>query len=230
MALSAVFTLGLKWALPAIALITLLIVSPSGWETSTIFWLILAASVGVVSIGALVLQSERAASWLGRHVEYWNNRFLAGHWKFEEASGMEAQIVNWRDEMVGTLRHIWPAGFGWALGSQTLSFIVLALSMSFVGLTSEEIPFLALFVAFSVGLIASMVPILPQGVGAVEFVYIWILSGEFGSDLANQIAAAAFVHRVFIWFLPMLVGVIPLVMWRRRMKKHPERNPFATTG
>lgn len=105
-----------------------------------------------------------------------------------------------------------------------MSFIVLAASMRFVGLTADDVSLFQLFVAFSIGLIASMVPILPQGIGAVELVYVWILAGEVGTDLADQIAAPAFMHRIFIWFIPMLVGVIP---WRRRLKKDPASNPFA---
>jgi uncharacterized protein (TIRG00374 family) len=103
--------------------------------------------------------------------------------------------------------------------------------MRFVGVTTTDASVLEIFVAFSIGLIASMIPILPQGVGAVELVSVWILAGQVGTDLADQIAAAAFTHRIFMWFIPMLVGLIPLSMWRRRIKKDPEANPlgdFAT--
>ena len=48
-----------------------------------------------------------------------------------------------------------------------------------------------------------------------------IVGGDAASnpDLANAVTAGAFVHRIFTWLLPILIGIPPLIGWRRKMVK-----------
>jgi uncharacterized membrane protein YbhN (UPF0104 family) len=75
-----------------------------------------------------------------------------------------------------------------------------------------------IFDAYAVGLLLSMIPIFPGGIGVVELAYVGVIVGSTGdSDLANAVTAGAFVHRIFTWLLPILVGLVPLAAWRRDM-------------
>jgi len=57
----------------------------------------------------------------------------------------------------------------------------------------------------------------------VELAYVLVIVGNSGdSDLANAVMAGAFVHRIFTWLVPILVGLIPLAAWRRNMRKSKE--------
>lgn len=53
--------------------------------------------------------------------------------------------------------------------------------------------------------------------------YTFLLTGASDPDLANAIAAASFLTRIWVWRFPMIVGFGPLAMWRRKMKADPSR-------
>jgi uncharacterized membrane protein YbhN (UPF0104 family) len=55
---------------------------------------------------------------------------------------------------------------------------------------------------------------LPQSIDTA----VGIIAGESGTPLANAVMAGAFVHRIFTWLLPILVGLIPLAGWRRQTR------------
>lgn len=213
--LSSVFTIGIKLVMPVLALG--LVAFSNAYETTTVTWVVLAVCLALVMAGAIALQRERLAHWLGGLVERWYNRLLAGKWRFKPMSGAAEKLVELRTSMIETLGSNWRTATVAVVAAQVASLTVLVLAFRFVGIDSTRITGFEIFVAYSVGLIASMAPLLPQGVGAVELVYVVILTGEAGDALSDQILAAAFVHRIFTWFLPILLGIVPLVMWRRRM-------------
>jgi uncharacterized protein (TIRG00374 family) len=156
---------------------------------------------------------------LGTVTERWYNRILAGRWKFSELSGLGEQMISFRSQIVEGLSARWLPATLVTLLSQTIFFVMLVMSMRFVGVTSEQAGWEIIFDAYAVGLLLSLIPILPAGLGVVEVAYVGIIAGESGTDLANAVMAGAFVHRIFTWFVPILVGFIPLAGWRKQMKE-----------
>ncbi len=68
-----------------------------------------------------------------------------------------------------------------------------------------------------------MIPIFPGRLGVVELAYVGVIVGNSGkTELASAVTAGAFVHRIFAWLVPILVGLIPLAGWRRNMVKAKE--------
>ena len=64
-----------------------------------------------------------------------------------------------------------------------------------------------------------MIPIFPGGLGVVELGYDVVIVGNSGkTELASAVTAGAFVHRIFAWLVPILVGLIP----RRMGQEHGE--------
>ena len=63
------------------------------------------------------------------------------------------------------------------------------------------------------------------GVGVVEAVLIGGLVAAGG--VRAQVTAAVLVYRVLTWALPILVGVVCYLWWRRRSIAHPEAAPSA---
>ena len=134
--------------------------------------------------------------------ERWYNRILAGRWKFSELSGLGEQMISFRSQIVEGLSARWLPATLVTLLSQTIFFVMLVMSMRFVGVTSEQAGWEIIFDAYAVGLLLSLIPILPAGLGVVEVAYVGIIAGESGTDLANAVMAGAFVHRIFTWFVP----------------------------
>jgi uncharacterized membrane protein YbhN (UPF0104 family) len=130
----------------------------------------------------------------------------------------------------GTLKARWFPALVVTLTAQAIFFIALVLSMRFMGVTEDQASIGLIFDAYAVGLLLSMIPIFPGGLGVVELAYVGIIVGGDASsnpDLANAVTAGAFVHRIFTWLLPILIGVPPLIGWRRKMVKAKEADGTA---
>jgi uncharacterized membrane protein YbhN (UPF0104 family) len=225
--LSGIFTIGVKVVLPAFALI-LVLISGEYSRGTTIVTTIAVASAAVF-LAIVILRREDLARRIGRLIGGWYNQLLAGRWKFAPIDSPGQRVVEFRGHIVSTLGRVWPKAAAGQAGAEVASFVVLLLSLRFLGVTSSEADFGLIFVAYAVGLLASLVPLLPQGLGAVELVYVLIIAGTDESELADTVMAAAFTHRIFTWFLPILVGVVPLLMWRRRIASDEgESAPLAT--
>jgi uncharacterized membrane protein YbhN (UPF0104 family) len=108
--------------------------------------------------------------------------------------------------------------------AQAIFFAMLVMSMRFMGVTAEQAPIGIIFDAYAVGLLLSMIPIFPGGLGVVELAYVGVIVGDASQnmELATAVTAGAFVHRIFSWLVPILVGLIPLAGWRRNMVKAKE--------
>jgi uncharacterized membrane protein YbhN (UPF0104 family) len=214
--LSGIFTIGVKFVLPVFALV-LVLMSGEYTRGTTIVTIIVVVGAAIV-LAVIVLRREDLARRLGQLVGGWYNRLLAGRWNFEPVDRPGERLVGFRGKIVGTLGEVWPLASTAQLGAEIASFIVLLLALRFLGVTSSEANFGLVFVAYALGLIASLIPFLPQGLGAVELVYVLIIAGAEEGDLADTVMAAAFTHRIFTWFIPILVGFVPLAMWRRRVR------------
>ncbi len=58
----------------------------------------------------------------------------------------------------------------------------------------------------------------PGGVGATEAVYVLVLTIPTDGAFADEIAAAAFLVRIFTWLLPIVYGAPALLLFNRRQK------------
>ncbi len=67
-----------------------------------------------------------------------------------------------------------------------------------------------LFAVYAIEIMMSLMPVVPAGLGEVELTYVWLLAPD-DPQLADQIAAATFTHRIFFWLLPIVIGIFPLV-------------------
>lgn len=214
--LSGIFTIGVKFVLPVVALL-LVLLSGEYTRGTTIVTLIAVAAATVV-LAIVILRRADLARQLGRHVGGWYNRLLAGRWRFQPIDDPGRRLLEFRGQIVDTLGEVWPKATATQLGAETASFLVLLSALRFLGVSSSQAELGLVFVAYAVGLIASLIPLLPQGLGAVELVYVLIIAGAEEGELADTVMAAAFTHRIFTWFIPILIGVIPLLMWRRRVR------------
>ncbi len=213
--LSGIFTIGVKFVLPVFAL--LLVLLSGEYSQGTTIGLIIAIAAGAIAIAVAILRREDLARRMGQMVGGWYNRLLAGRWRFQPMEDAGDRLVAFRGQIVRTLGTVWPRATAAQLGAEAASFMVLLFALRFLGVTAAEADLGLVFVAYAVGLIASLIPFLPQGLGAVELVYVLIIAGAEEGDLADAVMAAAFTHRIFTWFIPILVGIVPLVMWRRRV-------------
>jgi uncharacterized membrane protein YbhN (UPF0104 family) len=122
-----------------------------------------------------------------------------------------------------TVKARWFPALVVTLTAQGIFYVALMLSMRFMGVTAEQASAGIIFDAYAVGLLLSMIPIFPGGLGVVELAYVGVIVGNSGNtELATAVTAGAFVHRIFLWLVPIIIGLIPLIGWRRNMVKRKE--------
>jgi uncharacterized protein (TIRG00374 family) len=222
--LSWFFGTGYKLVVPIIALTWVLIAEGLDDDLFVTITLIgLAAIIGGIGLIALILYRENVALRIGQIGQRWYNGLVGGRWKFPELEGAGVRLVDFRSQVIGTLKERWWAALLVTLTAQAIFFVSLVLSMRFMGVTAEQASVGIIFDAYAVGLLLSMIPIFPGGLGVVELAYVGVIVGNSGNtELANAVTAGAFVHRIFTWLLPIVVGLIPLAAWRREMVKAKE--------
>ena len=222
--LSWFFATGYKLVVPIIALTWVLIeegLNDDLLETITIVGL--AGIIGGAALTALILYRESAAKKVGEVGQRWYNGMAGGKWKFPEAEGLDVKLVDFRAQVMGTVKARWFPAVVVTLLAQAIFFAGLVLSMRFMGVTADQATVGIIFDAYAVGLLLSMIPIFPGGLGVVELAYVGIIVGTSGNtELATAVTAGAFVHRIFTWLLPIVIGLIPLIEWRRNMVKQKE--------
>ncbi len=222
--LSWFFTTGYKLVVPIVALTWVLIAEGLDDDLLVTITIVgLAGVIGGVLLTFLILYRERVALRIGQIGQRWYNGLVGGRWKFPEAEGLGVKLVDFRAQGIGTLKSRWFPATVVTLTAQAIFFIALVLSMRFMGVTSEQASVGIIFDAYAVGLLLSMIPIFPGGLGVVELAYVGVIVGNSGnSELAAAVTAGAFVHRIFTWLVPILIGLFPLVAWRRDMVKRRE--------
>ena len=219
--LSWFFTTGYKLVVPIVALTWILIAEGLDDDLLVTITIVgLAGVIGGVLLTFLVLYRETVALRIGEIAQRWYNGLVGGRWKFPEAEGLGVRLVDFRGQTIGTLKSRWFPATVVTLTAQAIFFIALVLSMRFMGVTSEQAPVGIIFDAYAVGLLLSMIPIFPGGLGVVELAYVGVIVGNSGnSELAAAVTAGAFVHRIFTWLVPIIIGLIPLSAWRRETVK-----------
>jgi uncharacterized membrane protein YbhN (UPF0104 family) len=229
--LSWFFATGYKLVVPIIALTWVLIAEGLNDDLFVTITIIgLAAVIGGAGLTALILYRESIAVRIGEIGQRWYNGMVGGRWKFPEAEGLGVKLADFRGEVQGTLKARWFPSLVVTLTAQAIFFVALVLSMRFMGVTEDQASVGLIFDAYAVGLLLSMIPIFPGGLGVVELAYVGIIVGGDASsnpDLANAVTAGAFVHRIFTWLLPIIIGIPPLIGWRRKMVKAKEEDGTA---
>ncbi len=229
--LSWFFTTGFKLVVPIIALTWILIAE--GLDDDLLVTITIVGLAGVIGgalLTFLILYRERVALRVGQTGQRWYNGLVGGRWKFPEIEDGGVKLVDFRSQVIGTVKSRWFPATVVTITAQAIFFAGLVLSMRFMGVTAEQAPIGIIFDAYAIGLLLSMIPIFPGGLGVVELAYVGVIVGDASQnmDLANAVTAGAFVHRIFSWLVPILVGLVPLAGWRRAMVKREQAGDAAT--
>lgn len=218
--LSGIFSIGARLAIPVIALVALV---ATGVDDETIWLLALiggAAMTGAAGIVVLAIRSEeftrRAGEWIGRGFNALLVRF-----ERDPIDEVGEKVVQFRTRIGVTLRKSWPLAIVATVLSHVFTYSILLVSMRAMGISNEQIDWAVLLVAYAVVRLLTLIPLTPGGLGVAAAGYTFLLTKASDKDLANSIAAASFLTRIWVWLFPMIVGFIPLAMWRKRMKNDP---------
>lgn len=207
-----------KVALPVVAAGVFLAFGRSDAQLETVA--IIAAGVlfgGVILIG-LLLRSETTARRLGHAVGIAAERVASWfHIKTPEtlAADLADRAAHFRDRTGDVVRYRTHLAAAAAAAGQAGLFAILLVSVRVVGITSDELDWVAIFAAFALVQILTSVPITPSGLGVAEAAYVALLTVESNADLAGQVAAAAIIYRFFSWVILIPLGGLSWLWWSR---------------
>ena len=178
-----------------------------------------AAAIGIAVLIAavvllwLVLKSDRLARAIGRFfgkIVDW----LRGLFRKDPLGEWDARAARFRLDTVGLLRHRWlPLTLATLLSHISL-YLVLLVALRHIGVSQEELSWIAVLAAYSFVRLISMVPITPGGVGVVELGYAAVLTIGLDDMTKAQVVAAILVFRAITYLLPIPLGIASYIIWR----------------
>ena len=162
------------------------------------FWLLLRSEESAVRIG---LAAGRAASALRR---------VAGR---GPVHGWELATAKFRARTVVLVRARWLPITAATVVSHLSLYLVLLLALRYVGVSDAEAGWAEVLAVFAFARLVTAIPITPGGLGVVEVALIAGLAAA-GGDRPG-VAAAVLVFRALTFVLPIPLGLLAYVYWRR---------------
>ena len=180
---------------------------------------VMAAAIGIivlisaVVLFGLLLRSDRLARAIGRgvgNVVNWGRKVL----RKEPMEGWGERSSEFRTDTIGLLRHRWLWLTVATLLSHISLYLVLLVALRHVGVSQEELSWIAVLAAFAFVRLISALPLTPGGVGVVELGYAAVLTIGLDDITSAQVVAAILVFRAVTYLLPIPLGLISYVIWR----------------
>jgi hypothetical protein len=211
---NGIFSIGTKLVLPVMAGAVLLITPvPIEGVTQTIVKVSIVIGVGLV-IAVTVFGSQRRTAAAGR--------LASGVYRFglrilrrEPAETQLAdRLVAVRADALTVVRDRWQIATWAAFLVSATKFVLLLMSIRFVGVSEDTVPWFALFVVYAVVEGLSAVPITAGNVGVAEIAYITMLTSVAGGSEVNLITSGVLVFRILTWLVLIPAGLLCIAVWR----------------
>jgi uncharacterized membrane protein YbhN (UPF0104 family) len=201
-----------KLGLPLVALVCLAVQGGAGPGRLAAAAAGLAGLVGAMLVLGAVLHSEAGAVRIGLTAARGINavRRLLG---LAPVSGWEHATAKFRRRTVLLLRARWVRLTVVTVASHLLLFSVLLLSLRHVGVGQDEVGWAEVLAVFAFARLVTAVPLTPGGVGIVELALIAGLVAAGGPRV--EVVAAVLVFRALTYVLPIPLGLVTWVLWRR---------------
>jgi putative heme transporter len=215
-----------KLGLPVFALALLAFSSPPSAGRLIAGLLGVGALVAVVVLLGLLLRSSAAAARIGngaaRVASALRRPFGKG-----PVTGWDRATTKFRERTVLLLRARWLWITVTTLVSHLSLFLVLLLSLRFVGVTPEQVSLAEALAVFAFARLLTAIPFTPGGLGVIELALITGLSTADGPRAL--VAAAVLVFRALTFVLPIPIGLGTYIFWRRNRSWRREPNTAPRT-
>jgi len=171
---------------------------------------------GAVGVFALMLRGETTARRAGQAAA----RVVAPLFRLlhrPPPSGWERATVSFRDRTILLLRTRWHWLTAATVVSQASLFALLLLSLRYVGVGAGvgdgAVGWVEVLAVFAFARLVTAVPFTPGGLGIVEIALIAGLTAAGGAGA--PVAAGVLMYRALSHVLPIPLGVVTYVYWRR---------------
>jgi uncharacterized protein (TIRG00374 family) len=217
----------IKLGMPILALALLALQGQAGAGRTAAALLGLAGLVAAVVVFALVLRSQPFAARAGIACGRLASKLLAV-FKRAPVHGWDLAVVKWRSRVIGLVRHRWLALSVSTVVSHVSLFVVLLVALRATGVPSADVGWAEALAVFAFARLVTAIPLTPGGVGVVELALIAGLTQAGGAD-AN-IVAAVLLFRLLTYVLPIIIGALTYVYWRKNTSWHDSAPPMSDSA
>jgi putative heme transporter len=223
---SGVWNAFAKLAIPVLALALVALQGNASAARITAAGIGIGGLVAAIVVFALMLRSEHMAERVGVVAGRIVSRLLALV-RRPPVQGWEIATVKFRNRTVDLLEHGWFPITAATVVSHLSLYLVLLVCLRDVGISDAEVGWAEVLAVFAFARLATAIPITPGGAGVVEAVLITGLVAAGGDK--PEVVAAVLVYRALTWGLPVLVGVVCLLWWRKQSLTAPADGEASTT-
>ncbi|MFD2089997.1 lysylphosphatidylglycerol synthase transmembrane domain-containing protein [Blastococcus deserti] len=215
-----------KLGLPVLALVLLAFSAPPTTGRLIAGLLGVGTLATAVVLLGMLLRSEAAAVRIGNGAARVASalRRLVGR---GPVTGWDLATTKFRRRTVLLLRARWHWITLTTLVSHLSLFLVLLLSLRFVGVGADQVSFAEALAVFAFARLLTAVPFTPGGLGVIELALITGLAAAGGSR--PLVAAAVLIFRALTFVLPIPIGLATYVFWRRNRSWRREPNSAPRT-
>ena len=205
-----------KLCLPVLAVALLALQGDASGSKVVVAVVAIGLLVAAVTVLVLILRSERVALRAGELAARCANaihRLL----RRPAVHGWGQATVKFRSRAGGLLRHRWPGIVAAAVVSHLSLYLVLLVTLRNVGVPDDQVGWAEVLFVFASTRLLTAVRFTPGGAGVVEALLIGGLVAA-GGDRA-EVAAAVLLFRALTWLLPVPVGGLTYLAWRRQQSR-----------
>ncbi len=228
--LSGVFDNIIKFSLPVIAILAIAVGGIANIDGGLVVVAVIALVVLTVTLVVVigVVRSETFTQSLGDRLQQFVNWVLR-LFKKDPIESLAPRVIGFRDAAIGLVRKVWfRAGLASVMG-KLWTFLILLMSLRFVGITSDVISTRDAFIVWAIVLLIGSIPLTPGGVGFVELGFVVFFTQVAGDQYTNTIGAAVALYRLVQWAMPIPIGWGVVLWWRRSISKGKLPDPFAAS-
>lgn len=211
-----------KLTIPVLALVALALQGEASAGRLVAAALGLAALVAAIVVFGLMLRTEAAAGRVGLLA----SRVAAAPLKLIRRLppvGWDVAVIRFREKTIGLLRTRWQwITLATVVGHLSL-FLVLLVALRNIGVSEDEVSWAEALAVFAFTRLVTAIPLTPGGLGVVELAMTAGLVEAGGNR--EQVVAAVLVYRFLTYVLPIPLGVVSYVFWRRNTSWRREPQP-----
>lgn len=205
--------------LPVVGTSAVLITGRGDEHTPLFFALGVTALVLLVGVPWLLLRREDYAHRFAYRLQS-VAAALAHRLRRPAPRGVAVRILRTREHLMIGVRQNAPLVVATQIAATGASYGVLLASLRAVGLGRDVLTPSVVLYAYALGTIASLVPLTPGNLGVTELILIGVL-GLQSDELNAQLVAASLIFRIFVWLLPIPLGMAAFFWWRRTQSATP---------
>ena len=209
-----------KLGLPVLALALLAVAGETSGGRILAAVLGIAALLAAVTVFALMLRTDAAASKVGLLAQRVASPVVRAI-RRRPPEGWDTAVRRFRSKTIVLLSSRWQWLTLATFVSHLSLFLVLLVSLRHVGVSDNEVSWIEVLAAFAFVRLLSAIPITPGGLGVIELGLIAALVTAGGDR--PEVVASVLVYRTLTYVLPIPVGVACYAVWRRnkRWRKAP---------